>query len=213
VAAIADDRRRGTGHGLLRVRSEKLDSTSGEGEQLEQEPTRTYYPIGFTLDGQDRFFLWYTMDVPENGPDRVLLDPDGFLLTFDEVEALHAYVCSEGLILDPAIPSTWFNLDFDAVEAWCASPTTNSIECDEFLGAWNMMDDVLLTMGRAKLLHDGQQAYDDGVYDKLFWGTNPPALKPDDADDFEPVWTSEEMEIIVAAFSRGLRNFRSILRA
>ena len=143
-------------------------------------------------------------------PERLVLDPHGDLLTFHSLDALNVHARSQGFDVEPIAES--MALDLDAIEAWCADPNADAVDCGRFIEAWNMMDDVLLTLGRSKLLHDGVTAHDDGVYMKLFWGTNPRALMADHAEDLDPSWTDDQIEIIVTAFRHGLRDFRSILR-
>lgn len=176
----------------------------------ELEPSPDHYAVPFRFDDRDRYFLWYSMKGAGKDSDRVLLDSHGDLVLFDDLDSLNEYVSAKDLKLHPE--SDHMALDLDAIEGWCNNPTADAIQCGGFIEAWNMMDDLLLTLGRNKLLHDGTNAIDEGVYEKLFWGTNPSALKPAEAEDFVPDWPEDQIGIIVVAFRRGLRNFRAIMR-
>lgn len=52
---------------------------------------------------------------------------------------------------------------------------------------------------------------DGAVYEKLSYGNNLPAIKPNDAPEYIPIWNDDEVIIIRNALSYGLRIFREHL--
>lgn len=171
--------------------------------------TREFTACSFVLDGIERYFLWYSMEEANWDPDRILLDEAGALLQFESLDDLESYALAESLTLHP----TWHaRYDFDAMAVWLTGPTIEGIDCERVLSLWNLFDDMLLSIGQGKLLFDGVEKFDEDVYDKLFWGTNPPALTPDGCH-YEPIWSEHEVQIIERALGEGFARFRGRLTA
>jgi hypothetical protein len=170
--------------------------------------TREFHACSFVLDGTERYFLWYSIEEVGPDPDRVLLDETGQLREFHSLHAVESYAGAEALNLHP----TWHaRYDFDTLAGWLNEPTIEGIDCERFLSVWNLFDDMLLSTGQHKLLFDGVEAFDEDVYDKLFWGTNPPALTPE-GSSYEPIWSAHEMRIIERALAEGFAHFRALRR-
>ncbi len=68
-------------------------------------------------------------------------------------------------------PATHY--DFDTVQAWCAS-TAAPLDCATLLNAWNLLGDLPHTEN----LFTWADVRAKGVYDKLFFGCNLPAITP-----------------------------------
>ena len=71
------------------------------------------------------------------------------------------------------------------------------IECDNVLNFWNIASDMALTFNEHFLGDEEGSNYKiSEVYNKLFYGTNPPALRDDSAAQYIPKWTKTELKII-----------------
>jgi hypothetical protein len=171
--------------------------------------TRRFYACSFRLGGVERFFLWYSMEEVDWDADRVLLDERGRLATYGSLDDLVAYAAGESLDVST---DHWASYDFDALAQWCSRPSKRGVDCETFLDAWNMFDDLLLSSGKPKLLFDGEAKFDEGVYDKLFWGNNLPSVTPE-GRHYEPIWSKRELAIMVDAFEQGLSHLRDLLNS
>jgi hypothetical protein len=89
-------------------------------------------------------------------------------------------------------PDPPIEYDFDSLARWCEQPSAETIDCSEFLNAWNMLGDA----GTLPTRDLGKR-----VYDKLFWGNNLPAVTPP-GETYIPEWSLEEV-----------RKLQSILRS
>jgi hypothetical protein len=140
------------------------------------------------LDGVARFVAWYTADL-----DGFLRAPDGRLVVVDTVKALGV----------PLVGPEPVGYDFDRIRAWCAVPDATGVDCQAFLDAWNFLDDLTGLHAGADTPHTRLSREAAGVYDKLFWGNNLPAVTPPGAR-FEPSWSPEELAALRRVFESGL---------
>jgi hypothetical protein len=159
----------------------------GEGGSTRVEAPK-YYACRVRLDGVARFVAWYTADL-----DGFLRDPDGRLVVTDTAEAL-------GVPLAAAEPVGY---DFDRIQVWCAAPDATGVDCRAFLDAWNFLDDLAGLHAGADTPHKRLSREAAGVYDKLFWGNNLPAVTPP-GERFEPSWSPTELAAIRRVFESGL---------
>jgi hypothetical protein len=140
------------------------------------------------LDGEARFVAWYTADL-----DGFLRVPDGRLVVVDTPEALGV----------PLVVPEPVGYDFDRIRVWCAAPDAGGVDCRAFLDAWNFLDDLTGLHTGADTPHTRLSRGAAGVYDKLFWGNNLPAVTPAGAR-FEPSWSPEELAALRRVFESGL---------
>jgi hypothetical protein len=144
---------------------------------------RTYYLCRLQLGGI-WFVIWFT-----NDHDGLLHDSNGRLLAFSTADAALTHAATLGVMVEPD-PSIEY--DFDSLARWCEQPSAETIDCSEFLNAWNMLGDA----GTLPTRDLGKR-----VYDKLFWGNNLPAVTPP-GETYIPEWSLEEA-----------RELQSILRS
>jgi hypothetical protein len=147
-----------------------------------------YYPCRVQLDGVTRFVAWYSADL-----DGFLRDPGGRLGVADTVDALRVPLAAA----EPA------GYDFDRIRAWCSAPTAGGVDCPRFLDAWNFLDDLTGLHAGTVTPHTRLSRAAAGVYDKLFWGNNLPAVTPS-GERFQPSWSPEELSAIRRVFESGL---------
>lgn len=148
-----------------------------------------YYPCRLRLDGDNRFVAWYS-----HNPDGFLRELNGRLVVAESPEAL-------GVPLEVAEPVEY---DFDHIRAWCAAPDPARVDCEKFLNTWNFIDDLTGLHSGVDSPHVQLSRLAAAEYDKLFWGTNNPAVTPP-GERFEPLWSSEELSAIRGVFESALR--------
>ena len=147
------------------------------------------------LDGVDLFVIWYTAD-----SDGFVRAPGGRVVVADTAEAL-------GVASASALPAAY---DFDRVQAWCDYPNAAGLDCRAFLDAWNFLDDLTGLPAGADTPYTRLSRAAVGCYDKLFWGTNLPAVTPP-GGRFDPAWTPAELAAIRSVFTAGLPVLRAEL--
>src|ERR1700731_2911171 len=94
-----------------------------------------HYLCEFHLDGRQFYVVWYSND--KNG--LVLFENKKIASFPDETDA-RVFCRSKGISLMPEQSEAY---DFDALDAWCQRPTTESVDPVKFLDAWNMLEDAL----------------------------------------------------------------------
>jgi hypothetical protein len=149
----------------------------------------------FRLDGVDRFVVWYSDDV-----DGLLLDESGLIATFPNPGVVKAYAATLGLALVEGAPVAY---DFDRVAAWVAEPGAAGIDCDDMLGAWNMLADTAHSLSCKLFEPRGAKA----VYDKLFWGNHLEVVTPP-GERYEPEWSAADVALLAGVLSAGLNTLR-----
>jgi hypothetical protein len=162
---------------------------------------RKYYKVRYRLDGVDSYLIWFS-----NDSDGVVAAEDGSILSFRGESDLCAYAERRGLGFEPEGPSEF---DFDLVEHWLSTPDRETIDCHLFLDAWNLFGDIASSSGHADLERSFRGA--GGVYDKLFWGNNLPAVTPP-GEHYVPAWSEGEVAELHRILSDGMRLIRNTTR-
>jgi hypothetical protein len=91
-----------------------------------------------------------------------------------------------------------FEINFD--EFWVSVKNlrinrASSIKtCKILLDGWNIMEDLIRTVGQESDLLSLRCPVLDKLYEKLFWGNNLPAVTPEGAS-YSPIWMQEEIII------------------
>ncbi len=158
------------------------------------------YLCSARLDGVRRIFLW---DSGDDGADQVVVDDKGKVLEFPSESAARDSRPPAGHVLSSE-PATHY--DFDAIQAWCAS-TTDTLDCATLLNAWNLLGDL----PHAENLFTWADVRAKGVYDKLFFGCNLPAITPQ-GEHYVPKWSSSEIAALKRLLRLGLAEFRARFR-
>ena len=147
-----------------------------------------YYLCRVWLGGEARFVAWFTADL-----DGFLRDPRGRLVVAGNAGALGV----------PLAATETAEYDFDRIQAWCAAPDPAGVDCRSFLDSWNFLDDLTGLHAGADTPHTCLSRAAGGVYDKLFWGNNLPAVTPPD-ERYAPAWSASELAAIRGVFESGL---------
>lgn len=89
----------------------------------------------------------------------------------------------------------------------------NDIDCNLILRFWNIASDMAYTLKEPFIGDDnGVDCIILDVYNKLFYGTNPPSLKKDSPEVYSPVWGENEINIIRNIMNDSIRIFRKFLK-
>jgi hypothetical protein len=168
---------------------------------LEGEEEREHYACWYRLDAEDGSLLWYRGD-----PDGVVTADPGTVRAFGSVEDLLRYVRSHGITIQDEEPA---HFHLDLVARWTAAPSSSTVDCSEFLNAWNLFGDVAASLGVDLEGDEGPLA--QAVNYKLFLGCNLPSITPS-GEHYVPEWTAEEVEALARVLRAGLRLFGSSVR-
>lgn len=164
---------------------------------------RTYHPLRYRLDGEERYLLWHAGYWDSRGePDEVWIDEAGAIPAWADQAALLDWAASRGIAVteEDAILH-----DLDAVEAWVRQSFKDTIDCVLVLSAWNLFLDVDAAVERRHALR--QLGRDNRLYSKIFAGNNLPALTPF-ARHYTPIWTNREAVRLQQILEGGLRRVR-----
>src|SRR5882757_7959673 len=100
---------------------------------------REYFNLWYRLDFEDGHLIWYT-----DKRDGIVVDSDRGIPTFRSEDALREYAQSQGLRVDMK-DSILFDLDL--VIQWLIPKTASVIDPSNTLNAWNLFDDVAVSVG------------------------------------------------------------------
>ena len=152
---------------------------------------REYYPVQINLNQAIYYMIWYTDE------------EDGFItefskpLLFPDFDELKQYAKNSGLQLEKDLTS----YDFEAVTKWVENPEVK-FECELFLDCWNFFNDLSKSVGRPfKGNFDTGNTVD--VYNKLFYGSNLPAIRKD-GEKYIPGWDEKELLRLKTIMEDGL---------
>jgi len=163
---------------------------------------RHYSICKFQLDGQQRFFIWY-MDEK----DGVVVDENcQFIIFKSELDAAH-FASSRELPLEDGAPVFF---DLEQVSTWCKLPTADAVDCEGFLNAWNLLDDISSSCNEFPSPFGHISKRENDLYDKLFYGNNLPSITPA-GEHYEPEWTEEEIKRLNRVLQLGLVELRQRL--
>lgn len=138
------------------------------------------------------FVAWY-----DGNPDGFLCAASGDLLVAETLHALEAAAGVTPVAEEPA------DYDFDRIRTWCASPEATRVDCKSLLDAWNFFDDMAGLHGGADTPYTRLSRAAAGCYDKVFWGSNVPAVTPA-GERFIPSWEPAQLDSIRAVMGAGL---------
>lgn len=161
---------------------------------------RSHFIYKLHLDGGDHYIIWYSDE------DDGAFVSENHLIWFGSVEdALH-YMAS---IDTPAEVDENGNFDFDRLDAWCAQPSAASVHCSDFLYAWNLLNDIVRSLGRPSTFGEHEVLLDEEYYE-LFHGKNLPAITPV-GTHYSPRWDAQAIANLAALFQVGIAELRQAL--
>ena len=161
-----------------------------------------YFPHLYRLDAEDRYLIWIS-----NESEGVVADAEGFVLTFNDADAVRSHADLKHYQLEDEEPILQ---DLDWVGTWLNTPGM-PVNCVEALNAWNLFSDVARSIqGRGRAFERLDPQF-PGIYRKLFWGNNLPSLTPE-GKHFTPQWSPDEITALTEVLGAGLEMFRSCTR-
>lgn len=150
-----------------------------------------YYIIKITLCRREFFLLWNCEYEPV-----FLVNENGKPIFFGSLADLKAFTEKNNIELDEEI--TEYDLDDITV-------TAEMLDCNDVVQKWNIMSDLALSVGED---FSGEEKRCNGLYDKLFFGCNIPAMKH---PPYTPEWNAEEITEINRILSEGAELFARFL--
>jgi hypothetical protein len=165
---------------------------------------RLHYLCRVRLNGAVVFVIWYSGE-----RDGFVRDDVGRLRAACTPEVLTAAAGARDVFLVSSEPADY---DFDRIRAWCAAPDGSGIDCSAFLDTWNFLDDLAGLYDGAETPYARLSRGAAARYDKLFWGSNLPAVTPS-GERFEPDWRADELAEVRLVLEAGLGLLESELRA
>jgi hypothetical protein len=158
-----------------------------------------FFSLLYRLKSVDRYLIWIS-----NERDSVAVDNGGRVLTFESTAALGRYAELNHIRLESETPALH---DLDWVALWTESPD-RPVDCKEALAAWNIFSDIATSVGATGLTFSRLDSEQGTIYQKLFWGNNPPSLTPEGCE-FVPEWSPGEIEELTKVLRTGLRMFEA----
>jgi hypothetical protein len=164
-----------------------------------------YFVFSYRISSEDDYLIWVSDD--EDSKDHFVTDESGKIPSFASLSDLQQFAVHRGL---PLTPSELHLLDLDAIIGWL-SKGAEIPECNELLNAWNACSDVSASFQENERLFAKLNFANKPIYDKLFWGSNLPAVTPA-GERYDPVWNTSEIESLTTIFTSGLDLFISSIR-
>lgn len=161
--------------------------------------SREHYPIVFQFNGLEYRCIWYTDE------------KDGFLTQSSKLRTFRseqeAVACCEEKNKQPADLEAIF-LDIDLLRRELDQiEDTRTLDCYRFLTFWNMIGDAAYSL---ELPFYGDRKEMTPIYERVFYGTNPSALRKD-GEYFTPTWTDIDLKVLQAVFRNGIQLLKSVL--
>jgi hypothetical protein len=155
---------------------------------------REYYIYWYQFDYKKAYLIWFSTD----DKDGFLVDENGFIPSFENIENLRNYAHSKQIVVNTEDPN-FFNLD--VIQDWVNKNLNKIEDYNAILNVWNLFDDISFsTNGNFdKIGHYN-------IYERIFWGCNIPAMTPE-GESFTPTWTKKELKIIRETLKLGFQMF------
>lgn len=161
--------------------------------------SREYYAYWYRLDDRDSYLIWYS-----NETDGFIIDDEGFIPSFTKVKDLQIFAKKKNLTVDVEKPNL---ITLDPVKNWLKNG--GEIEdYNSFLNTWNLFEDISVSTNGN---FDKEKEITNGIYNRIFWGCNIPAVTPE-GKCFTPTWTKKELKIIHKTYNFGFQIFEEKIK-
>jgi hypothetical protein len=161
-----------------------------------------YFALLFRLNAENRYLIWISSE-----KDFVVADAGGLVPTFEDTASVQAYAELNHYSLEGEEPILH---DLDSVVAWTKAPGM-PVDCRNALAAWNLFGDVARSIRGRGIAFDHLDSQFPSIYEKLFWGNNPPSMTPK-GRHYVPEWSPGELAALAEVLSAGLGLFESCTR-
>lgn len=163
---------------------------------------RSFIAIQCHLEGSD----WYLLQDADLDA-TFLRNAVNRVRRFASMEDAAAYAAREGLDLDDHPPSV---LNLDMVLYWISETRITTVDCDMFLGVWNLLADISAPI-KDKPVNFKDRDY-LGLYHKLYWGSRQPAAIGSE-EHFKPNWSDDDLYKLRTLLAQGIELLRTQLSA
>jgi len=161
---------------------------------VNQDPEQ-FFLCEVRLGGYDYFLVWHTAE-----SNSLLRDQHGHLLVETHEQRLRKSAESQSIRIEPDSPAQY---DFDKTERWCANPDDTSVDCNAILEHWNFLEDLAAWPSEQQSAYQTASKNATGVYSKLFFGSNLPAVTPV-GEEYVPNWTEAELDELRGVLAAGI---------
>lgn len=161
-----------------------------------------YFPLLYRLHGEEHYLIWISDD-----RDSVEVDASGFVPGFRDLVSLRKYADQKHYSLETEEPKLH---DLDWVTTWRVA-TSNMVQCEEALCAWNLFSDVAASFPKRGFAFENRDSQFPAIYKKLFYGNNLPSITPE-GKQYIPEWSQEEISSLADVLTAGLDLFLSSVR-
>ena len=157
-----------------------------------------YYPCQIQVLGNLLYLVWYS-----NATDGVVTqakERKELLLAFTSFEDADSWCAKRRITL---IKSKELGKhDFDAIANWTCNPKSEILDCVNLNICWNLLQDI--SMSLYGCVFDGEFKNANVIYNKIFWGTNPPSLMKS-SKPYRTKLSQKELSSMTRIFQSGLR--------
>lgn len=161
-----------------------------------------YYIVRFDLLHKKYYTIWFLND------DGHYLTDCGQLIYFESHVNAKDYCNSKKIRLKDDSDVDIYDVDY--LTQWLKSEY-KEINCSVFLDFWNTVQDMAKSIGEHFY---GDENGEDNiilyVYNQLFYGTNPEAMR-EDGELYYPKWDNEDLKIIKNVIEDGIRIIQKAL--
>ncbi|WP_010252784.1 hypothetical protein [Acetivibrio cellulolyticus] len=157
-----------------------------------------YYKFVFILDSKEYYCIWFSGE------------KDGFVTDGDKLKCFYDFDQLQTFALDNNIEvfDEGSELSINLAQKWDDQKGEN-VDCKYFLHYWNMMSDLSYSV-KESFYGDNKNSTLNKLYDKLFWGSNLPAVTPE-GKEYIPIWSKKELDELNKVVKDGLRLINSYL--
>jgi hypothetical protein len=161
-----------------------------------------HFVFSYILGSKVGYLIWVSDD-EDSKKDHFVTNDRGKVLTFSSLDDLKHFENYRGVAVTASSEARTLNLD--AIAIWL-SEGEEMPECDILLEAWNAFSDVSSSFPEGATPFADMNFAHKPIYEKLFWGSNLPAVTPV-AERYDPIWTADEMDSLKSIFGIGLDLF------
>jgi hypothetical protein len=165
-----------------------------------------YFVFPYRISSEDGYLVWVSDD-KDSKKDHFVIDENGNIPSFSSLSDLKHFAAHRSLALSASEPHV---LDLDAVIGWL-SKGAEMPDCNELLNAWNAFSDISASCQDNETVFAESNFSNKPIYEKLFWGSNLPAVTPA-GERYDPVWSAGEIEALTSIFTAVLDLFTSSTR-
>jgi hypothetical protein len=161
-----------------------------------------HFVFPYILSSKIGYLVWVSDD-EESNKDHFVTNDGGKVSTFSSLDDLKYFEKHRGLMVNAS--SEPHTLNLDAIANWLSNGEEMP-ECGVLLDAWNAFNDISSSFQEDDAPFAKMNFAHKPIYEKLFWGSNLPAVTPA-GERYDPIWNAGEIESLKSIFGTGLDLF------